>query len=181
MNADPDRSTWQHMLVFYGSSHRHPVNIGIHVVCVPIIMGGAMVPLGWLQGEVGGLQLSAVWLFVALVAVGASLLDGVAALFLSPILVAQALFVTQVAHLPWTTGAAIGGAMFVGGYLAQFVGHAIEGRPPALTERLWLAQVSAPLFVAAELARMVGLRREQWAQVDARLDELDAQGVSARA
>ena len=157
---------WERLMVFYGASHRHPVNIAIHVVCVPIILFGATVPMGWVALP-GGLALS--WLFLGFAALGYATLDKGLTLGLLPVLVAIGLGVDAVAALPRSTGALIGAGAFVGGYLAQFVGHAIEGKKPSLLDNFVLAQVSAPLFVVAEVAQRLGLRKALFARVEAAL------------
>lgn len=158
---------WERLMVFYAASHQHPVNIAIHVVCVPLILFGATVPLGWLPLGEGGL--TAAHVFLALAAVGYALLDWGLALGLLPVLVLIGVGVQAVAGLPGTTAALIGAGTFLGGYLAQFVGHAIEGKKPALFDNFLLAQVSAPLFVVAEVAQKLGLRKALFARVEAEL------------
>ena len=60
-------SRWESMMVFYGSSHRHPVNVVLHLLFVPVILGtslgllGALpgpLPLGW----IGAAGLLAAWM-----------------------------------------------------------------------------------------------------------------------
>ena len=48
--------------------------------------------------------------------------------------------------------------LFVVGWVFQFVGHAFEGRRPALVDNLFQAFVG-PMFIMAEFLAFVGLRR----------------------
>jgi uncharacterized membrane protein YGL010W len=50
-------------------------------------------------------------------------------------------------------------AMFVIGWVIQFVGHHYEGRKPAFVDDL-SGLIVGPLFVVAEVAFMLGLRQE---------------------
>jgi uncharacterized membrane protein YGL010W len=54
-------------------------------------------------------------------------------------------------------GAGVG--LFVGGWIVQFVGHFFEGRKPAFVDDL-VGLVVGPLFVVAETAFALGLRKE---------------------
>ena len=48
---------------------------------------------------------------------------------------------------------------FVAGWVIQFVGHWFEGRKPAFLDDL-SGLIVAPLFLVAEVAVLLGLRRE---------------------
>src|SRR5439155_12002755 len=56
------------------------------------------------------------------------------------------------------------GALFVGGWILQLVGHAFEGRRPALVDNLFQIFV-APIFLCAELAFALGYKPELHADV----------------
>ena len=49
--------------------------------------------------------------------------------------------------------------LFVIGWIIQFVGHYYEGRKPAFVDDV-MGLVIGPLFVAAEAAFLLGLRKE---------------------
>jgi uncharacterized membrane protein YGL010W len=49
--------------------------------------------------------------------------------------------------------------LFVGGWVFQLVGHAFEGRRPALMDNLFQAFIG-PMFMMAEVLMMLGLRRD---------------------
>lgn len=55
--------------------------------------------------------------------------------------------------------AAVFAAAFVGGWAAQLVGHAIEGRRPALADNV-LQIFNAPLFLTAEVLVALGFRSD---------------------
>ena len=58
-------------------------------------------------------------------------------------------------------------AMFVVGWVIQFVGHHYEGRKPAFVDDV-SGLIVGPLFVVAELAFMLGMRHELKEQIEAR-------------
>ncbi len=58
--------------------------------------------------------------------------------------------------------------MFVVGWVFQFVGHYYEGRKPAFVDDL-SGLIIGPLFVAAEFAFAMGLRKEVQDAVEAKV------------
>lgn len=159
-------------MVFYGSAHRHPVNVRIHCVFVPIVLAGALMPFSWLH--VGGLSL--IWPVCASILIFYATLNRTAALSLAPLMLATA-FGLDILEDHLGTAGRIGAALgaFFGGYALLFVGHAVEGRKPALFDDVWLSQVSAPLFVGAEFGRLFGLNRESFTKMEAEIARQDAQ------
>jgi uncharacterized membrane protein YGL010W len=154
-------------LAQYAAYHRDRRNIATHLVGVPMIVLAVTVLLARPSVTVAGLPLS-----VALVAALATALFylrldlrfGVvmAALLGAAVALAQAL-----ADLAWGPWLAVGLGLFVGGWIIQFVGHAFEGRKPAFVDDL-VGLVIGPLFVVAELAFALGLRRDVQVEVERR-------------
>ena len=58
-------------------------------------------------------------------------------------------------------------AMFVIGWVIQFVGHHYEGRKPAFVDDV-SGLIVGPLFVVAEVAFLLGMRHELKEQIEAR-------------
>ncbi len=164
---------WERMMVFYGSHHRSRLNVLAHVFGVPTILTGAMVPLALVQITLPGLTLTLAW--IAAVALGETYfrLDRGFAIGALVMLAGVMVAAHAVAALP--TAAALGWAagLFLGGYTLQFVTHGIEGKKPALFDNLFLAQVTAPLFVVAEVYKLLGLRRDLFARVEAEIARLE--------
>jgi uncharacterized membrane protein YGL010W len=165
---------WEEQMAFYGQAHRNPINITAHFIGVPTIVTGVLVAPAFLHTEFAGVTVHASWL----VALGAMLyylkLDKVFALFLAPILVALVLAANFIAMLPDTqTAVTLAAGGFVSGWVLQFLGHAVEGRKPALFQSLWKALLTAPMFLVAEVARALGQRREMFARVDAEVERMD--------
>jgi len=61
-----------------------------------------------------------------------------------------------------------GVGLFVVGWIIQFVGHYFEGRKPAFVDDL-VGLIIGPLFVAAELGFMLGLRQPVRQAIEARV------------
>jgi len=62
----------------------------------------------------------------------------------------------------------VGLGLFVLGWIIQFVGHYFEGRKPAFVDDL-TGLIIGPLFVAAELGFMLGLREPLRLAIEARV------------
>lgn len=65
-----------------------------------------------------------------------------------------------VGALPLATAGSIAAACFVGGYIAQFVGHAVERSMPVLVKHPVQANLAAPFFTVVEVFKLLGLRDE---------------------
>lgn len=134
------------LLAHYGESHRDPRNEAIHCVAIPLIM----------LSLVGLLCAAHPWAAYAFV--GASLVYyarlSVVFLLTMAVLTAVALVLVRAMGdrvLP------ISAAIFVLAWIAQFVGHKLEGRKPSFFEDLQYLWVG-PLFVLSLLFRKLGIR-----------------------
>ena len=141
----------------YAAYHRHPRNVLIHCVGIPLIVAATAVLLsrpsvsavGWvftpaLAVAVCGLAYY-LWLDLGLGLLMALLLG--LALWLGAWSAAQ----------PTQTWLAIGLGGFVVGWVLQGVGHVIEGRKPAFVDDL-AGLAIGPLFVVAEVLFWLGFR-----------------------
>ena len=116
------------LLAHYGESHRNPRNEAIHYVAIPLIILS-------LLGLLFALHPWAAYAFVAASMVYYARLS-------APFLIAMALLSV---------------AIFVAAWIAQFVGHKIEGKKPSFLEDLRYLWVG-PLFVLAALFTRMGIR-----------------------
>lgn len=134
------------LLAHYGESHRDPRNERIHFVAIPLIMLSLL-----------GL-LSAVHPWVAYGFVLASLVyyARLSAVFL----LAMAVLSLVSLALVYAMGERvllISAAIFVAAWIAQFVGHRMEGRKPSFFEDLQYLWVG-PIFVLSKLFLKLGIR-----------------------
>ncbi|KAI1180530.1 DUF962 domain-containing protein [Nemania sp. FL0916] len=162
-------------LTFYGAYHDNPVNVAIHMVCVPLILfsgftlaanTGTLIPLpdaitipnlDLNLGTLGALAWGGLYV----------LLEPVAGTILAFIcLGATALGNAALARDPTSTNQAAL-AVHVICWLVQFVGHgAFEKRSPAVLDNLVQAIFLAPLFVWLEILFKFGYRRELQGRVE---------------
>ena len=159
-------SRWERLLVMYGSCHRHPVNVAIHLLFVPIITASLFLALMPIAIPVGGAHIPVAYVFAGVILVYYLSLDVRSALALIPIagsLLLLARWAAATLPAPWLWGLAAGG--FFGGYIAQFIGHAVEGRKPALVDHPVRGVLAAPLFMGVEISRLLGLRRQLFDKV----------------
>lgn len=135
------------LLAHYGESHRNPRNERIHFVAIPLIILSLL-----------GL-LSAVHPWLAYGFVGASLIyyARLSAVFLASMAVLSALALGLI-HAMGSWVLPLSATIFVLAWVAQFIGHRIEGKKPSFLEDLQYLWVG-PLFV---LASLFGRLRVRW-------------------
>ncbi|MDO9435266.1 DUF962 domain-containing protein [Hydrogenophaga sp.] len=151
----------------YAAYHRDRRNIVTHFIGIPMILLAVVVLLARPAFEVAGLSVSAATLAVIAATLYYLRLDlrfGVAMGVLLALCLAVAQATASLSTGAWAT---FGVGLFVVGWVIQFVGHIFEGRKPAFVDDI-MGLVIGPLFVVAELAFLLGLRREVEAVVESR-------------
>ncbi|ROL65535.1 DUF962 domain-containing protein [Pseudomonas vranovensis] len=143
----------------YAAYHRDPRNIATHFIGIPLIVLAVTVLLSR-----PGLELAGIWLspalLVALVTAWFYLrLDQRLGLLMA-LLLGLCLWAGQVLALQSTlVWLSAGLALFVIGWVIQFVGHHYEGRKPAFVDDL-MGLIIGPLFVVVELGFLLRMRLE---------------------
>lgn len=134
----------EQLVGLYAESHRHPTNVAVHWVCVPIIVWCTLALLFTAHP----------WLCYAAIAASlvyyARLSWPMTAVMLGFSLLCVASFHFLPALLWWALG------LFVLAWIAQFIGHQIEGRKPSFLQDLQFLLVG-PLFLLAKAFRRLGL------------------------
>jgi len=134
------------LLAHYEESHRHPVNERIHFVAIPLIMLSLL----------GLLWAAHPWLAYALLAASMVYYARLSFVFLATMaLVSIAMLAVVNAMGEHTLSISL--AIFVTAWIAQFVGHRIEGKKPSFLEDLQYLWVG-PIFVASKLFLKLGIR-----------------------
>jgi len=146
-------------LAQYAAYHRDRRNIASHFIGIPMIVLAVAVLLSRPGVELLGLWLAPATLLALASAVFYLRLDTrfglLMALLLGLCLWAGAALAAASTAL-WLS---VGIGLFVVGWIIQFVGHYYEGRKPAFVDDV-TGLVIGPLFVAAEAAFLLGLRKE---------------------
>lgn len=163
------------MLTGYAASHQHPFNVFVHLVGIPTIMLGVLIPLTWVTFAINGFSFSLGHVLIVVFFLFYLTLD---TLFAVVFLIGGFFLEMLAAKLgayPGNTGWIVAAVAFFGGYAAQFIGHAVEKSMPVLVKHPVQANLAAPFFTVVELFNIVGLRdalfREVKDQVDARRRE----------
>ena len=163
MNAIPDetvdnRREVDRWLGSYSEDHRNATNILIHWVCVPLILW-TVIALLWTVPVPAVLGRPGLWAGVAMFAALSFYLRLSRALGLAMFVAFVALgIVTEALYrslgpslLIWL---AVG--VFVIAWIAQFIGHHVEGRRPAFfTDLVYL--LIGPAWIVAKIMRKLGI------------------------
>jgi uncharacterized membrane protein YGL010W len=144
----------------YAAYHADPRNKLTHFVGVPLVTFAIFLFLGWLRfAPAPEVPFTGATLFYLVVFLYYLRLDWKVALALAPFSVLLLWLSDVVARWPLGESALVFAATFVGGWVVQLVGHAIEGKRPALADNL-LQIFNAPLFLTVEVALLLGLRED---------------------
>jgi uncharacterized membrane protein YGL010W len=140
--------------------HRDPRNRLTHFIGVPLITFSLFIPLAWIRIDVGGVTITAAHVFFAAVLIYYLLLDVAVALALAVVVGGLACLAYRVAALGHAIGWTVFAVAFVGGWIAQLLGHYFEGKRPALVDNFWQILV-APLFLMMETFAALGFKRDR--------------------
>ncbi|BCS03706.1 2-hydroxy-palmitic acid dioxygenase MPO1 [Aspergillus luchuensis] len=167
-------------LLFYGAYHNNPVNVAIHITCVPILLFTGIALASNTPAFVNlpdALQIQNLppnlgTIAAIIYSTFYILLEPVAGALVAPLILAGAAWAN---HLLATYGNSVNywfAGIHVVSWLAQFVGHgAFERRAPALLDNLVQALLLAPLFVWMEVLFFFGYRPELKARYDQNVEK----------
>jgi uncharacterized membrane protein YGL010W len=146
------------MLTGYAASHQHPINVFVHMIGIPTIMLGVLIPLSWVTFAVNGAYFSLGHVLILAFFVYYMTLDVIFAfVFLIGGLLLEML-ATRLGAYSGNSGWIIAAIAFFGGYAAQFAGHAVEKSMPVLVKHPIQANLAAPFFTVVEVFHLLGLR-----------------------
>jgi uncharacterized membrane protein YGL010W len=169
------------MLTGYAASHQHPFNVFVHMIGIPTIMLGVLIPMTWLSFEVGSLQFSLAHVLVVAFFLFYLTLDKLFAVAFLVLGLLLSLLAVKLGNLSSPMAGIVAAGCFFGGYAAQFVGHAVEKSMPVLVKHPIQAQVAAPFFTVVELFKIVGLRDELFNAVQAEIENRRSKEASPAA
>jgi uncharacterized membrane protein YGL010W len=158
--------TLAQQMAIYNAYHQDARNKATHFVSVPLIIFALMIPLSWPSFAIGGgMSITLAMLFVGVVSAYYVTLDVPLGLltvaFVLPLLWAGHAVAATGPSTAWT----IFGIAFVGGWILQLIGHAFEGRRPALVDNFFQIFV-APVFLVAEMLFALGARLDLKREVE---------------
>ena len=141
----------------YAAYHQDPRNKATHFVGVPLIMLALLVPLSLHRFELVGFSVTPAMLVAAALLAYYFVLDFALAVAMLVVLGALIWLAELIAAGDAARAWAWFGALFVGGWILQLVGHVFEGRRPALVDNLFQIFV-APIFLCAEVFFALGYK-----------------------
>ena len=162
------------LMVQYAHYHRDKRNIVTHLVGIPLIVLSIGMLLSLVSWSIAGYAVSLaalLWVLSTLwYLTRGNLLLGVATSLVNGVLIALAH--TPEAATGWGLSALYdaawfpGLAVFVIGWIIQFVGHIFEGRKPAFVDDV-VGLMVGPMFVVGEALMMAGMLRSMHSLIEA--------------
>jgi uncharacterized membrane protein YGL010W len=154
------------LLAQYASYHRDRRNILTHLFGIPMIVLSLMVLLARpTLFTLGGVAVNPGMVISAVLAVYYLKLDlrmGAVMTVVLALGLDVALYTAPLGIAAWL---ALGLGLFVVGWIIQFLGHHYEGRKPAFVDDV-IGLIIGPLFVLAEVAFFLGLRKDVEAAIE---------------
>ena len=161
--------TLTEQLTSYAAYHRDRRNILTHFIGIPLIVLAVAILLSRPGMQSGGLWLSPALLVGIAAAVYYTLLDVRFGVVMGIALAVTLWLAAHVAQFSTAGWLAWGVLLFAVGWALQFIGHYFEGRKPAFLDDI-MGLAIGPLFVAAELGFLLGLRKPLAAEIEQRLN-----------
>lgn len=158
------------MLTGYAAAHQHPFNVFVHLIGIPTIMLGVLIPLTWVNFEINGLNFSLAHVGIVAFFLFYLTLDVVFAIVFLVGGYLLEMLASKLGAYPGNTGWIIAAVAFFGGYAAQFIGHAVEKSMPVLVNHPIQANLAAPFFTVVELFSIVGLRADLFKEVQRQIE-----------
>lgn len=150
----------------YAAYHRDRRNVATHLVGIPLIVLAVVVLLSRPAWPVGNIALTPAMILSVAAALFYLRLDLRFGLVMAGLLALCCWLALPLTALPTAVWLGWGVGLFLVGWAIQFVGHAFEGRKPAFVDDLKSLLVG-PLFVVADVAFVMGLRRALQAELAA--------------
>jgi len=159
------------MLTGYASAHQQPLNLALHLVGIPVIMLGVFIPLSWVSTNIPGYTLNLAHVATFGLFVFYFTLDRIFSVVFLLYAVPLAILASRIGAEPLAASGSIAAATFFGGFIAQFIGHALEKSVPVILKYPVQASVAAPFFIVVEVFSILGLRNDLFKEVQRRIAE----------
>ncbi len=139
----------------YEAYHYDMRNRLTHFVGVPLVTFAIFLFLGWLRfAHYPTAPFTGATLFYLIVFIYYLMLDWKIALLQAPCTLFLLWLADRIAQWPFAESLTVFLVAFIGGWIIQLIGHAMEGRRPALADNI-LQIFNAPLFLAVEVVNAV--------------------------
>lgn len=146
-------------LASYAAVHRDMRNKATHFVGIPVIVFSLLLIAAEGRFQLFGREVSVALALTVLAVLGWMALDfGIGLLMAVGMAVAWYAAEALAGALGSSTWVAFA-VLFVGGWILQFVGHAYEGKRPALADNIFQAFIG-PMFLVAETLVATGYRAD---------------------
>lgn len=143
-------------LDFYRSYHRSPACKITHFFGVPLVTFSILVPMGWLSAGIFGHRVTVAMAFLLATLGYYFLLQPALAMMMTMAMIPLAWGADWAARLPRKESLSVFAVSFALGWAFQLIGHALEGKRPALMDNFGQAVFTAPLFLMAEVLFALG-------------------------
>lgn len=163
------------MLTGYAAAHQHPFNVAVHMIGIPTIMLGVFIAFSWVKFTFLGIAMNGAFIATIILFAFYFTLDGLFSLAFLLYAVPIAYFATKIGAAPLSASGTVAAATFVGGYIAQFVGHAVEKSAPVILKHPIQANLAAPFFTVVEVFKIAGLRDDLFNEVQRRIATLQTE------
>lgn len=160
------------MLTGYASAHQHPFNVAVHLIGIPTIMLGVFIVFSWVELSLFGVRINGAHVATAILLGFYLTLDVVFSIAFLLYAVPVAWLATKIGAAPLAESGTIAAVAFFGGYVAQFVGHAVEKSVPVVLKHPVQANLAAPFFTVVEIFGILGLRDDLFSEVKERVEKL---------
>lgn len=163
------------MLTGYASAHQHPFNVAVHLIFIPTIMLGVFIVFSWMNVEINGFRFNGAHLATLILFLLYLSLDVIFSVAFLVYAIPVAWLATVIGDQPTSVAGTVAAVAFFGGYIAQFVGHAVEKSVPVILNHPVQANLAAPFFTVVEIFGILGLRDELFKEVQNRVAEMRQQ------
>lgn len=143
-------------LAFYQSYHGTAGCKATHFVGVPLVTFSILIPMGWMSITIFGQRATLAMAFVACTLMYYFLLAPILAMLMTLAMIPITWGADLVSRMQFKESLIVFAATFAAGVALQLIGHAIEGRKPALMDNFVQAVFTAPLFLLVELLLALG-------------------------
>ena len=146
----------QQQLGQYALYHRSKRNVLTHFFGIPLIVFAVICLLARISIPLNGFILNGAQLAVFFIVVYYLMLSVSLGLIMAILLVLVSVIAMPITQLPSSHWLMISMAIFVFGWLLQFIGHYYEGKKPAFVDDI-MGLVIGPLYVLVEFLFVLGL------------------------